>query len=98
MKNSLISNANTVAIYEGADSTIVEASMNNQLNKIYNRLLLNKLVIEYRQNSIHDKGKLFGNYSESEPKDLEIQMKGIKLKSVENYKYFGIIFDSKLRW
>ena len=36
----------------------------------------------------------FGNQDGSTPKNLDITIQGTKIKSVENTKYFGIIFDS----
>lgn len=39
-----------------------------------------------------------GKFSNSVPKDLGVQIKGVRLIRVENYKYLGTIFHYNLRW
>ena len=40
----------------------------------------------------------FGNQVGSTPKNLDINIQGIKIKRVNNTKYLDIIFDSYMRW
>ena len=40
----------------------------------------------------------FGSQCDSTPKNLNININGIKNKIVESTKYLGLIFDSNMRW
>ena len=40
----------------------------------------------------------FGSQCDSSPKNLNININGIKIKRVESTKYLGLVFDSNMRW
>ena len=40
----------------------------------------------------------FGSQCDSTPKNLNININGIKIKRVESTKYLGLVFDSNMRW
>ena len=40
----------------------------------------------------------FGSQCDSTPKNININVNGIKIKRVESTKYLGLVFDSNMRW
>ena len=68
--------------------------MNDFLQKISKWLALNKLSLNTEKTVYIE----FGSQCDSTPKNLNININGIKHKRVEGTKYLGIVFDSNMRW
>ena len=67
--------------------------MNDLLRKISKWLALNKLSLN-TDKTIYMQ---FGSQCDSTPKNLNININGIKIKRVESTKYLGLVFDSNMR-
>ena len=68
--------------------------MNDILRKISKWLVLNKLSLNTDKKVYME----FGSQCDSTPKNININISGIKIKRVESTKYLGLVFDSNMRW
>ena len=68
--------------------------MNDLLRKISKWLALDKLSLNTDKTVYLE----FSSQCDSNPKNLNININGIKIKRVESTKYLGLVFDSSMRW
>ena len=87
--NSIVAYADDTAVVTTAKTwKEVETKMNETLYIISTWLALNKLSLNTDKTIYIE----FGNQVDSTPKNLNINIQGTKIKSVESIKYLGIIF------
>lgn len=90
MPLNMLSYADDTAIISTEDLwENVERKMNRYLDEVYVWLDLNKLSLNIKKTVFIT----FGNYRDSVPVYLSVQIKGIKVTRVEYCKYLRIIFD-----
>ena len=68
--------------------------MNVLLDKVPNWLAFNKLSLNISKTNF----LTFGNYRDSVPVEINIEIQNQKITRAENYKYLGIIFDYNMKW
>lgn len=94
-ENSILSYADDTAIITtGKDWKEIEYKMNKFLYEIAKWLALNKLSLNTDKTVYME----FGNNCNSTPKNLNININGIKINRVDNTRYLGVIFDSNMKW
>ena len=94
-ENSILSYADDTAVLaKGKTWKEVENQMNKYLDEVSIWLRLNKLTINI-QKTVY---LTFGNYSDSVPRTINIEINGEQLKRVTETKYLGINFDTNMRW
>lgn len=84
----------TAVIATGSNWMDVEFNMNKTLHRINQWLASNKLTLNVDKTVF----MTFGNYSNSVPSVMNIQIANQSIKRVEYCKYLGVIFDFNLRW
>ena len=95
IKDNIISYADDTAIIATDDSWKgVETKMNNYLKSTSVWLALNKLSLNVGKTTYIT----FGNYYDSVPSTINIQINNNELKRVESCRYLGLIFDYKMKW
>lgn len=72
----------------------VENTMNEYLMKLNDWFIYNKLTINVQKNSFIT----FGCYSDSVPKNLNININGTLISRKESLKYLGLTLDYNLKW
>ena len=75
------------------DISTIERKANDELIKISNWMLRNKLSL----NILKTQGMLFG-YKSNNVNSLQISVNNTNIKLVERVKFLGVIFDNKLTW
>ena len=80
----------TPAFIRGQNFSELEYVINQELCKISTWLKCNRLTLNIQKSSY----MVFGNYNVS----LDISINSIKLNSVQNIKFLGVIFDEKLNF
>lgn len=94
-ENCIVSYADDTAVISIDKTwTGVETKMNNYLNEIATWLSLNKLSLNITKTSY----MTFGNYCDSVPALINIQINGKQLQRVQEAKYLGIILDFNMKW
>ena len=94
-ENIIISYADDTAVISTAKTCHeVESTMNDLLRKISKWLALNKLSSNTDKTMYME----FGSQCNSTPRNLNININGIKIKRVESTKYLGLVFHSNMRW
>ena len=68
--------------------------MNSTLEVVGDWLASNQLLL----NATKPVYMAFSTRKKNIPNNINIQIHGIKLNSVDNYKYLGVIFDSLMKW
>lgn len=84
----------TAIIATGKNWSEVETKMNRYLQIIAIWLALNKLSLNTRKTVYME----FGNYCNSTPKNMNINIQNKTIARVDNTKYLGIQFDSNMKW
>ena len=102
--NDLLLDMQRDTILSYADDTVVIAAdntwasarekMNNSLEHIANWLANNKLSLNTNKTVY----MTMGNYSDSVPIKLDIEIHKQNIKRVTHYKYLGLIFDFNMKW
>ena len=93
-KNLMAYADDTVSKLSGKSWTEVATTMSHKLDLIYSWLHQNKLIL----NTDKTVFMTFGNYKDPVLLKLEINMNGKNLKTVENSKYLGLIYDFNIKW
>lgn len=94
-KDSILSYADdTIIIVDDNTWTQAQDKMNLLLNKVANWLAFNKLSL----NISKTKYITFGNYCDSVPLNMNVEIQNQKIIRTENYKYLGIYFDYNMKW
>ena len=93
--NTIVSYADDTAVIPTAKIWHeVELKKNDFFQKISKWLALNKLSLNTDKTVYME----FSCQCDNTPKNLNININGIKLKRFESTKYLGIVFDSNMRW
>ena len=87
----------TVLVQSAKNLTLLQEIMNDQVNKVHDWLLANKLSVHYVDKS---KYMLINSLNHTRVEDgcFELKMSNYCLDRTKTYKYLGIIFDEKLSW
>ena len=95
LKDNIVSYADDTAIIATNETwTGVETKMNKYLKSISVWLALNKLSSNIDKTAY----MTFGNYCDSVPSNMNIQINSRELKRIDNCRYLGLIFDYKMKW
>ena len=95
LPSNLVSYADdTVIIFSGNSWKEVQDKMNSTLEVVGDWLSSNQLSL----NATKSVYMAFSTRKKNIPNNINIQIHGIKLNSVDNYKYLGVIFDSLMKW
>ena len=90
--NTILSYADDTAVISGNDTwSLAQDKMNNFLDKIANWLAVKILSLNTSKTIFMN----FGNYCDSAPKRIKIEIHKQEIKRVSNNKYLGIIFIKK---
>ena len=94
-KDTILSYADDTVVISGDDTWIsAQEKMNKFLDKIANWLALNKLSLNTNKTVY----MTVGNYCDSIPRKIDIEIHKQKIKRVTDYKYLGIVFDFNMKW
>lgn len=94
-KDTILSYADDTAIIVNDNMwSQAQDKMNILLNKVAIWLAFNKLSL----NISKTKFMTFGNYCDSVPLEINIEISNERITRAENYKYLGIYFDYNMRW
>ena len=93
--NTILSYADDTAVISGDDTwSLAQDKMNKFLDKIANWLAVNRLSL----NTSKTVFMTLGNYCDSVPKRIKIEIHKQEIKRVSTYKYLGIVFDYNTKW
>ena len=94
-KNTILSYADDTVIISGYDTwASAQEKLNKFLDKIANWLALNKLSLNTNKTVY----MTVGNYCDTVPRKIYIEIHKQKTKRVTDDKYLGIIFDFNMKW
>lgn len=94
-QESILSYADDTVIISDDDTwSAAQDKMNKLVEKVANWLALNKLSLNTNKTVF----MTFGNYCDSVPSEINIEIHGQKIQRVESQKYLGIIFDYNMKW
>ena len=94
-KNTILSYADDTVVNSGDETwASAQEKMNKFSDKIENWIALNKLYLNTNKTVY----MAVGNYCDSIPRKIEMEIHKQKIKRVTDYKYVGIISDFNMKW
>ena len=76
----------------------LEIKLNNEVEKVHNWLLANKLSVHYTDKTQFMLIKASNMTASDRYKNFKLYMRIHQIEKTDNYKYLGIMVDDKLNW
>ena len=94
-EGSILSYADDTVIMSSEDTwSVTRDKINQLLDQVAKWLALNKLSLNIQKTQFIT----FGNYRDSVPTNVNINIQNEQITRTECYKYLGLIFDFNMKW